>query len=411
LGVRVLVYTGKGGVGKTSVAAATALRCAELGYRTLTMSTDQAHSLSDAFDAELGSQPTKLASRLEGMEIDAPTEIQRHWSQVYDYAVAFLSHYGVDRITAKELAILPGMDLAAALFYIDQFSRDERAYDVVVIDTAPTADTLRLLSFPDALGWYFERIFNVQRKLMKFARATVGKVISTPLPSDSVFSQALDIYTRLARAREVLTDPKQTSVRLVMNPQRMVINETRRAFTYLSLYGFNVDSVIVNRVLPDGVGEYFAPALAELRRHLKEIEATFATMKQFRTPRYNHEVVGVERLLDLASDLYDRPRLDPTGRFSKDGPLRFRGRGEYEVMELRMPFLEEKKLDIHAKGDTLFVTIGGFKRNIILPQSLVGAEVLGAEFDGECLRVRFRSKDAGEGQKKGKRMRLGKRKE
>jgi arsenite-transporting ATPase len=404
----VLVYTGKGGVGKTSIAAATALRCSELGYRTLAMSTDAAHSLGDALDREIGSLPTRIVKNLEAMEIDAPAEIQRHWAQVYDYIVAFLAHYGVDRITAKEIAIVPGMDLAAALFYIDQFSREEGPYDVVVIDTAPTADTLRLLSFPDALGWYFEKIFNVQRKLMKLARATVGRVMATPLPSDAVFAQAHDIYGRLSRAKEVLTDPARTSVRLVMNPERMVINETRRAFTYLALYGFNVDAVVVNRIMPPESGEYFAPALEEQERHLKEIDSSFATLRQFRVPRYMREVVGLGMLRELASSLYDQEKVDPTKRFAKEGPLKFRGRGNEEIMEMRMPFLEERKLDIYAKGDTLFITIGGFKRNMILPQSLVGAEVVGAEYDGETLSVRFRGERSREEEKKVKKMGISK---
>ncbi|HLF06504.1 MAG TPA: TRC40/GET3/ArsA family transport-energizing ATPase, partial [Thermoplasmata archaeon] len=269
-------------------------------------------------------------------------------------------------------------------------------YDVMVIDTAPTADTLRLLSFPDALGWYFEKIFNVQRKLMRIARATVGRVMSTPLPSDAVFAQAHDIFGRLSRARDVLTDPKTTSVRLVMNPERMVINETKRAFTYLALYGFNVDSIVVNRIMPKESGAYFAPALEEQAKHLKEIDSSFATLQQFKIPRYQQEVIGVARLDELAASLYDSGKIDPTRKFATEGPLKFHSRGDQEIMELRMPFLEERKLDIYAKGDTLFITIGGFKRNMILPQSLVGAEVVGAEYDGEKLQVKFRGERARE---------------
>lgn len=388
--MRILIYTGKGGTGKTTIACATALKVSEMGLKTIIISTDAAHSVSDSLAMHVKGEVTHIRKNLDALEIDVPTELERYWGEVYEYFVSFLSHYGIERLTAKEIAILPGMDLVAALFHIDEFAQEGK-YDCIVVDTAPTADTLRLLSLPDVLNWYFEKIFKIQRRFVKVAKVTVGRLMRTPLPGDAVFQQAEGIYLKLSNAKKVLNDPKTTSVRLVLNPERMVINETRRAFTFLSMYGFTVDALVLNKVMPSEAKGYFTPALNEQALRLQEIEESFPSIPILRVPRFEREVVGIEMLERLADGLYEDD--DPMRPLSLRPALTFSSKGKYEVVSILLPFVKEKELELHTKDDTLFIRVGGFKRNIMLPTSLIGAKVVEGEIVGDTLHIKFKGKE------------------
>jgi len=385
--MRVLLYTGKGGVGKTSVSAATALKCAELGYRTLVMSTDPAHSLADSFAMPIKSEPTPLTENLWGLEIDPFREIEENWATVKDYLSTLFASQGVDDIVAEELSILPGMDELFSLLKIRQFYEKE-AYDVIVVDCAPTGATLRLLHFPDMIGWYMRRLFHVERKVVGTIRRFTDEIFSVPLPGDEVYDTVERLYKRVGDMKAVLADPKITSIRLVLNPEKMVIEETRRAYTYLNLFGFVCDAVIANKVLPEEVtDEYFAEWKASQQRYLEEVEASFGALPIFKVRLYEREVVGVDALRQMANDIYgDR---DPTERFADSKPMRIVKRGKDYWLELHLPFTEKGEIQLMRKGDELIIRVGTIKRHLVLPHILAKQEPKGAKLENGILQVRF----------------------
>jgi arsenite-transporting ATPase len=385
--MRVLLYTGKGGVGKTSVSAATALKCAELGYRTLVMSTDPAHSLADSFAMPIKSEPTPLTENLWGLEIDPFREIEENWATVKDYLSTLFASQGVDDIVAEELSILPGMDELFSLLKIRQFYEKE-AYDVIVVDCAPTGATLRLLHFPDMIGWYMRRLFHVERKVVGTIRRFTDEIFSVPLPGDEVYDTVERLYKRVGDMKAVLADPKITSIRLVLNPEKMVIEETRRAYTYLNLFGFVCDAVIANKVLPEEVtDEYFAEWKASQQRYLEEVEASFGALPIFKVRLYEREVVGIDALRQMANDIYgDR---DPTERFADSKPMRIVKRGKDYWLELQLPFTEKGEVHLMRKGDELIIRVGTIKRHLVLPHILAKQEPKGAKLENGILQVRF----------------------
>jgi len=385
--MRVLLYTGKGGVGKTSVSAATAIYCAELGYRTLVMSTDPAHSLADSFGQNIRSEPTRLAENLWGLEIDPFREIEENWAVVKDYLSTLFASQGVDDIVAEELSILPGMDELFSLLKIRQFYEQD-AYDVIVVDCAPTGATLRLLHFPEMIGWYMRRLFHIERKVVGTIRRFTDEVFSVPLPGDEVYDTVERLYKRVIDMKAVLADPKVTSIRLVLNPEKMVIEETRRAYTYLNLFGFVCDAVIANKVLPDEVTDkYFAEWKASQQRYLEEVEASFGLLPIFKVRLYEREVVGVEALRQMAKDIYgDR---DPTEHFAEIKPMRIVKRGKDYWLELQLPFTEKGDVHLLRKGDELIIRVGTIKRHLVLPHILAKQEPKGAKLENGVLQIRF----------------------
>jgi len=385
--MRVLLYTGKGGVGKTSVSAATALKCAELGYRTLVMSTDPAHSLADSFAMPIKSEPTPLSENLWGLEIDPFREIEENWATVKDYLSTLFASQGVDDIVAEELSILPGMDELFSLLKIRQFYERD-AYDVIVVDCAPTGATLRLLHFPDMIGWYMRRLFHVERKVVGTIRRFTDEIFSVPLPGDEVYDTVERLYKRVSDMKAVLADPKITSIRLVLNPEKMVIEETRRAYTYLNLFGFVCDAVIANKVLPQEVtDEYFAEWKASQQRYLEEVEASFGALPIFKVRLYEREVVGIDALRQMANDIYgDR---DPTEHFADSKPMRIVKRGKDYWLELHLPFTEKGEIQLMRKGDELIIRVGTIKRHLVLPHILAKQEPKGAKLENGILQVRF----------------------
>ncbi len=393
--MRTLLYTGKGGVGKTSLASATALASAKLEHRTIAISTDGAHSLGDALLVPLGPDPVEIKPNLYGQEVDVLREMELHWKEVYGYLSALLASQGVEEITAREAVVFPGMELITALLLLQRYQR-EGNWDVVVMDTAPTADTLRLLSFPDVLQWYFDHFLKLQRHVLKVARPTVGRMMRTPLPSDRFFDTLEDLYTRFKDVRKLLSDSAHTSVRLVVNPQRMVINETRRAYTYLNLFDIPVEMVVVNRVLPPSArGDFLERERREQQVNLQAIQESFGELPQRQVPYYPEEVLGEEKLLRLSHDVFGDS--DPTTIFARSRPIRFFARGDRRYVRLELPFAERETLDVSARGDTLFVKVGWYKRSLTLPVAYASLPVARATFENGVLLVEFEPEPAAEG--------------
>src|SRR5690348_14092427 len=336
--MRILLFSGKGGVGKTSLAAATGLQLAKLGYRTLVMSVDPAHSLADAFDLETGlfdantGDPLLINKNLSIQEVNIQKEIKRHWREISTYVVSVLRTTGISDVEAEELAILPGMEELSAMMYVNQFRREQR-YDVIVLDCAPTAESMRFVSMPTTLEWYMKHVFPFQRGLLKAVRPVANRISPVELPTDSYFANIQDLFGRLEGISDLLEDSKVTSVRLVTNPEKMVLRETQRAFVYFSLHGLTVDGVIVNRVLPAEVtDQYFQEWHLSQGRVLEEIDRYFAPVPVRRVPLFTHEVLGRERLEELARSLYEG-KGDPAAVTRTEAPYTFTKstNGHYEI--------------------------------------------------------------------------------
>jgi arsenite-transporting ATPase len=394
----VIIYTGKGGVGKTSVAAATALRAAELGHRTIAISTDQAHSLADSLEIALTGQPKNIAPNLDALEVDVLYEMEHRWKEIDKYLADFLSSQGIEGVTAKEMAVWPGMELLSALFYIWEYGQTKQ-YDVVILDTAPTGETLRLLSFPDISDWYFDKMYRVLKNTIKLARATVGRVMSAPLPSDDLFNDIDEIRQRLKMVKNILDDPKITSVRLVVNPERMVINETKRAFTYLSLYNLTVEALIINRLLPEeDTGGYFKEKLEEQKFYMNVIEESFSPLKMLKATQFSTELVGRASLEKLADMLFGD--TDPTVVYSTEKAMAIYEDDGVDTLSIKLPFSQKEQVELYKTNDTLIVQVGWYKRSVTLPYTLGKKEATKAEFKDGRLLIRFEGGESDGGKEK-----------
>ena len=382
-----ILFTGKGGVGKTSVAAATAMRCAQLGHRTMVISTDPAHSLGDSFDAELGPKPVKVAKNLWAHEVSALHEMERHWKKLHDYAASVFATQGLDDVVAEEVANPPGMDEIASLMWIKLYA-ERGEHDVLIVDCAPTGETLQLLVFPDAARWWLDKVYPWERRAMKIARPVLQPLLDVPLPSDEVFASIKDLLLDLEGMKKVLTDPGTTSVRLVLNLEKMVVKEAKRAFTYLSLFGYVTDAVVVNRLLPDVLqDELFQKWQAIHQRYAGEVEQSFAPLPIFNVPLFDEEVVGERMLLRMARAIYDD--RDPTSRFYEGTSQRVQKvNGEY-VLTLKAPFVDRGDVTLARQDGELFVTVGNYRREIALPRVLASRDTVGAAIEDGELRVRF----------------------
>ena len=388
--MRLIIYTGKGGVGKTSTSAATAYRLSKLGYRTLLMSTDSAHSLGDSMGINLGSEIKTISENFDALEIDIIHEMKTKWSDIQSYVADFMVSQGMGSITAEEMAIFPGMEMISALFYVNQFYR-ENSYDVIVMDTAPTGETLRLLSLPEAANWYVMRFYGTFKKLMALARMTVGKVSNVPLPSAEVMDTVDILKETFQSVSEILDDPKCTTVRLVLNPEQMVIKETMRAYTYLSLYNRNVEMLVVNKLYPDEVlnTTLFKLKKKEQAERLEEIHRAFDPMEIKYCHMRNVELRGLEMLDAMAQEIYGDE--DPTKVYSSESPMSFRTENGEDHLVMKMPFVEAADVELFRVDSTsLMVHVGSQKRNIHLPDSLISAEILGADFIDDELIIKFK---------------------
>jgi arsenite-transporting ATPase len=393
--MRILLFSGKGGVGKTSLAAATGLELSRLGYRTLVMSVDPAHSLADAFDLETNlfhsktGDPYPINDHLAIHEVNIQKEIKRHWREISSYVISVLRTTGISDVEAEELAILPGMEELSAMMYVNQFRREDR-YDVIVLDCAPTAESMRFVSMPTTLEWYMKHIFPFQRGILKAVRPLANRVSPVELPPDTYFANIQNLFGRLDGIGELMEDPKITSVRLVTNPERMVLRETQRAFVYFTLHGLTVDGVIVNRVLPAEVTDkFFQEWRSSQSRIVEEIEAYFAPVAVKRVPLFTHEVLGRERLEDLARALYGGNE-DPAAISRTEAPFTFvKTDGHYEV-RLQLPFAVKGEVGLFKKGDELVVEIGTLRRHIGLPTSMAGLSPGRARLENKILTVEMK---------------------
>ncbi len=385
--MRILLFTGKGGVGKTTVAASTALRCADRGRRTLVLSTDPAHSLSDALGVPLGSEPGPVAHGLWGQQLDAQQRMEESWSEIQAYLTEVLDWAGVAGIEAEELAVLPGLDEIFALADLKAFAASGE-WDTIVVDCAPTAETIRLLSLPEILAWYMDRVFPASRRLNRVLSPVLSRVTNLPVAGDEVFGAAHRFYDRLDGVRDLLTDPLVTSARLVVNPERMVIAEARRTHTYLSLFGYRVDAVVANRVLPGEVEDpWFARWQALHTEHLVAIDEGFAPLPVLRAHLAPDELVGLDALRGFAEALYGE--LEPDARLHEGAPLRIERDGDAWRLDLELPFAERDLVDVARRGDELIVTAGPYRRALLLPDTLRRRSVDGATLRDGTLEVTF----------------------
>jgi arsenite/tail-anchored protein-transporting ATPase len=393
--MRILLYTGKGGVGKTSMSAATAIRCAELGYRTAVLSTDPAHSLGDSFDRPIGNELTQLAPNLWGQEIDLLNQMDKYWGQVQGYLNALFAWQGMDGLVAEETSVLPGMEELASLMQITYLA-DSGDFDVIIIDAAPTGSTLQLLSLPDIARWYLEKIFPLQRRTVQLARPVVRRVSDIPIPDEAFFDSVEGLIGFLARMSELLSDPQVSSMRVVLNPEKMVVKEAQRAYTYLNLYGYAVDAVICNRVFPQDLADsYFDLWKVSQRENMELVRECFHPLPIFEIPFYRQEVTGMEMLHTMADTVFGANPVragagDPTRHFytGKTQDV-FRQNGHY-VLSIPLPLVAREQVHLHRSVfDELVVRIGNWKRNIALPTGLARLEIDGAQYVEDRLNISF----------------------
>jgi arsenite-transporting ATPase len=384
--LRLLLFTGKGGVGKTTVAAGTAALAASRGLKTLVLSTDAAHSLGDAFAAEVGPVPTEVGPGLFVQQVDAQARFERSWGEVQEYLLSVLSAAGVDPIEAEELTVLPGAEEVLALLEVrDQVAADR--WDLVVVDCAPTAETLRLLALPDALGWYMDRVFPMERRLVRSLRPVLGRVAGVPMPRDRVFDAVERLHGELRSARSALTAP-WASVRLVLTPEAVVVAEARRTLTSLSLYGYRVDAVVANRVFPSAGDDPWRAGWVKAQEvQLAEVDQSFSPLPVLRAAYGVAEPVGAEALAQLAASTYGD--LDPVAEPSVEDPVQVSRSGDEFVLSLALPLADRSATDLARVGDDLVVTVGGHRRVLALPSALRRCAVAGAVLRDGRLRVRF----------------------
>lgn len=388
---RTILYTGKGGVGKTSVAAATARRCAAAGMRTVVLSTDPAHSLSDSLETELGSDPTPCGELMWGQEVQAQVEMERHWEAVRDWLGELLQDRGVDEIRAEELTVPPGMDELFSLLQIKRH-HDEERFDAVIVDCAPTGETLRLLSFPDVAQWWLEKVFPWERRLVAAARPLARGLLDIPLPGEGVFEEVERLVENLVAMNRILRDRSTTSVRLVMNPDRMVIKEAMRTFTYLNLYGYVTDAVVVNRVFPEELGEgYFAGWHQAQREQMELVRSAFAPVPILTAPWFEREVMGSEMLDRLAGEVF--AELDPGDMLFADLTQELVAANGTATLRVQLPFAEKGEIELKKIGAEVVVRVGGQKRTIILPSSLAAYRPSSARFEDGALEVSLQRSD------------------
>ena len=393
--MRILLFSGKGGVGKTSLAAATGVKLAELDHRTLVMSIDPAHSLADAFDLDTElfhvqtSDPLPINDRLSIQELNIQKEIKRHWQEISSYVSSVLRTTGIGSVEAEELAILPGMEELSAMMYINQYRR-EQCYDVIVLDAAPTAESMRFISMPTTLEWYMKHIFPFERNVLKAVRPIAKRVAPFELPPDTYFGNILDLFKRLEGVDAIMEDPLITSVRLVTNPEKMVLRETQRAFVYFSLHGLTVDTVLVNRLLPAEVMDtWFKEWHTSQDTILHEIEEYFAPVPVKKVPLFAHEILGKQRLEDLARVLYAEDE-DPSAVTRTEKAYTFgKQNGLYEIRIL-LPFASKGEIELFKKGDELVVQIGTFRRHIGLPRSMAALTPSRARLESKVLTVEMK---------------------
>ncbi|MDX2499472.1 MAG: TRC40/GET3/ArsA family transport-energizing ATPase [Deltaproteobacteria bacterium] len=397
--MRIIFFAGKGGVGKTSVAAATGIKAAQMGHKTVVMSLDVAHSLADIFDLDSGlldqnkGQPIEVHDKLWIQELDIQDEIQRYWGDIYKYISGLLNRTGIDEVLAEELAVFPGMEEVSLLLYINKYVR-ENEYDVILLDCAPTGESLRFISIPTTLDWYMKKIFKWERTVAKYVRPVAKRLTDIPLPGDDYFQAIQDLFEKLKGVDQVLVDPEITTVRLVTNPEKVVLKETQRAFMYFCLYKMNIDAIIMNRILPDTVTDsYFSDWLKGQQRNFEQAAEFFNPVPIFPVNLFSGEIVGFDHLRELADQIYaDR---NPLERFYTEEPYQLIKENANYRLRLKLPFVSKKDVELNKMYDELVIRIGGFKRHILLPRQVASLNSVSAKMEGEYLNVVFEGDEHG----------------
>jgi len=384
--VRILLFTGKGGVGKSTVAAGTAALAAAAGHRTLVLSTDPAHSLADAFGATVGPEPTEVAPDLFVQQVDAQLRFEQSWAEIQGYLLSVLDVAGVDRVAAEELTVIPGAEEVLALLELRLHALGGE-WDVIIVDCAPTAETLRLLALPEALGWYMQRVLPIERRVVKVLKPVLTRAAGVPMPGDSVFDALERLHAELDEVRALLSGP-DASVRLVLTPENVVLAEARRSYTTLSLFGYRVDGVVANRVFPaGGSDEWRAGWVVAQDEVLTQVDQSFAGLPVWRSVYRTREPVGVAALTQLARDVYGAD--DPLVAARGNGPFRLTRHSSGALLRLALPFVTRSEVDLARNGDELVVTVGSYRRLLTLPAGMARHRVAGARVEQGELQVRF----------------------
>ncbi len=391
--MRILLYAGKGGVGKTSVAAATGIMTARRNLKTLVMSLDPAHSLSDAFDLDRSlmdknsGTPVPIADRLWIQELDVHQEISNHWGEVHNYLTLLLNAAGIEDVLAEELAILPGMEEVAALLYVNQYAK-EATYDLIILDCAPTAESIRFISLPKTLEWYMKKVFRLERRLVRYMRPMAKKLADVPLPQDEYFASIERLFQRLQGVDELLVDPQVTSVRMVSNLEKMVLRETQRAYMFFSLHQLSIDAVVLNRVFSMQTTDSFLQEWHESQQnYLQLAKSYFHPLPLLQVPFYRSEVLGYERLEALGEAIYGS--RDPSEIFYRRRPFEFLQENGHHIVKLHLPFAQKHEIDLSKVGEELVVKIGNFKQNLILPRTFVPLQARKAQLQDDYLVIHF----------------------
>ncbi|NVL89702.1 MAG: ArsA family ATPase [Desulfobacterales bacterium] len=391
--MRIVLFAGKGGVGKTTIAAASGVACAQKGLKTLIMSLDTAHSLVDSFDLDKAlmdknkGKPIRVAKNLSIQEVDVQEEIAKNWGEVHKYISSLLNISGIDEVLAEELAILPGMEEVCSLLYINRYVTKKR-YDAILLDCAPTGESIRFISIPTSLEWYMKKLFDVERRIVKIARPIAKKLYEVPLPEDEYFSTIQRLFDRLEGIDGILSDPNITTVRLITNPEKIILKETQRAYMYFCLYKMCVDAVVINRMLPEAVeDDYFARWKETQERYIKETEQLFSPIPILKVPMLSDQVVGMAELSKLAKEIYGK--LNPEQILYADTPYTFRKDREDYFLDIKIPFLTKKEVELSKRNEELIVRIGGFKRYVLLPRNIATREPSGAKIERDKVIIKF----------------------
>ncbi len=385
--MRIILYTGKGGVGKTCIAAATACQLAASGKKVMVISTDQAHSLGDALDYKLGPKPSEVSKGLYAMEIDAISECERAWGSIKDYLHQMMVSKNGESLEAEELLVFPGFEELTALFKIKDIY-EEGLYDVLIVDCAPTGETLSLLKFPEMFGGWINQMLPMKRKAMKVAGPAVSKIMKIPMPKDTIFDEVEVLMEKMNTLRELLWDKDIVSIRIVTTPEKIVIKEAKRNFSFLHLFNYNVDAIIINRIYPkESMSGYFHQWMKNQEEALKDIRESFAGVPIFYLELLKHELRTINRLTVVASTLYGE--YNPEDILFKETIFTVEQEGDTEVFKISLPFFELKDMDLLQKGDELTLIIKNERRSFILPAKLKNKEVQGAKYEEGLLKLNF----------------------
>ena len=391
--MRIILYTGKGGVGKTTLSAATAVCCARRGHRTIVISTDAAHSLADCFGCRVGPGLTEVEPNLWAEEVSVNREISRHWGVIHEFLTDFLSRQGFERVLAEELAVFPGMEDLFCLLKIKDH-HDQQRSDVVIVDCAPTGSTIRMLSFPDMIRWYMKRLFHIERRVVQVVRPVVERMSDLILPDGKVFDAFEKLFVRAGAMKDLLCDTRTTSCRLVANAEKMVIAESQRAYTYMSLFGYMVDAVFVNKLLPTHLSDpYFDHWKKVQQAQMAAARERFDPLPLFPILLMDREIVGADMLATMATHVFgDR---DPTTFFYRERVSEFRPTGDGYELTLRLPLTSRGDVEMWVAGDELTVEVGGVRRNVVLPRAVAALQPRDARIVDQHLQVTFGGRDNG----------------